>query len=161
MALLVSGRRAPLNLGTALLLTDGTVLAQDDSSGCSWYRLRPDQLGDYEGGTWTRVAQAGEIRRDFAAIVLADGRALVIGGRNDMRGRADPVSAEIYDPQRDSWIGLPAPDGWRVLGHPPCCLLPDATVLVGNIETGQCALFDPELNAWRQTGDKTNRSARG
>lgn len=41
--------------GNPILLTDGTVLIQDD--GCQdWWKLTPDESGSYVNGTWTQVA---------------------------------------------------------------------------------------------------------
>jgi hypothetical protein len=40
------------NPDTMLLLTDGTVLVHN-TSGAEWYRLAPDDNGDYDSGTWS------------------------------------------------------------------------------------------------------------
>jgi hypothetical protein len=45
--------------GKALLLTDGSVLVQEDAiegNGTNWYKLTPDIYGSYVNGTWTKVA---------------------------------------------------------------------------------------------------------
>src|ERR1700734_2804015 len=46
--------------GSALLLTDGTVMVQDQgSSGAgtsNWWKLTPDNTGSYVNGTWTQLA---------------------------------------------------------------------------------------------------------
>jgi hypothetical protein len=151
---------APFNIGTVLLLTDGSLFAQDDFT-VNWWRLRPDAAGSYSSGTWTPVAPAARRRLYFASAVLADGRVFVAGGEygDDANKAADLLAAEIYDPVADAWTDLPVPEAWTVIGDAPCCVLPDGTVLVGNILTGQCAIFDPALNAWRQTATKLNGSA--
>ena len=41
--------------GTALLLTDGTVIVQGTFTG-NWYRLTPDDSGSYINGTWSQAA---------------------------------------------------------------------------------------------------------
>src|SRR5450432_3189946 len=47
---------APVSgLCNPLLLTDGTVMFHSCSSP-SWYRLTPDNAGNYAGGTWTQLA---------------------------------------------------------------------------------------------------------
>src|SRR4029077_4649291 len=41
--------------GNPILLTDGTVMLQDD--GCQdWWKLTPDEFGSYVNGTWTQLA---------------------------------------------------------------------------------------------------------
>ena len=59
----------------ALLLTDGTVMAQGGS--CSdWWKLTPDNTGSYVNGTWTQLASLpnGYAPYATASAVLADGR---------------------------------------------------------------------------------------
>jgi len=47
----------PVGISTALLLTDGTVMAQDSScSNGNWLRLTPDNTGSYVNGTWKQMA---------------------------------------------------------------------------------------------------------
>ena len=52
----------PVNVGTALLLTDGTVIAHEESDLTGnvatnrWYKLTPDINGSYINGTWTQIA---------------------------------------------------------------------------------------------------------
>ena len=148
------------NVGTVLLLTDGTLFAQDDFT-TSWWRLRPDNSGDYSKGVWTQAASARQARRYFASAVLADGRVFVAGGKTMQAGvPTDLLAAEIYDPVTDRWEDLPVPAGWNEIGNAPCCVLPNGTVLLGNITTGACAIYDPDTNAWRPTGSKGNLSAR-
>ncbi len=147
--------QADLYIGTVVLLTDGTLLAQDNST-VNWWRLCPTQAGDYAGGTWVQTAPAHRPRQFFASAVLADGRVLVAFGTP-----AGQPAAEIYDPVANAWTVLAPPDSWGVLDEAPCCVLPNGTVLIGNIATGQCALFDPAQNAWRPAATKRNRAARG
>lgn len=41
--------------GTALLLTDGSVMVQDNNE-FQWLRLAPDANGSYVNGTWSQLA---------------------------------------------------------------------------------------------------------
>jgi hypothetical protein len=51
---------------TMLLLTNGTVLVHDANrpslsrtfGGANWYRLTPDDHGDYRSGSWSRRIRA-------------------------------------------------------------------------------------------------------
>src|SRR6266481_1844572 len=78
----------PVKLGTALLLTDGTVIAheENDQSGNvatnKWYKLTPDSNGSYINGTWSQIASMASNYGPlfFASSVLPDGRVVVEGG---------------------------------------------------------------------------------
>jgi hypothetical protein len=50
------------NASTMLLLTDGTVMAQE-SNGTAWWRLTPDEWGDYTNGTWSPLAPTSPTAR--------------------------------------------------------------------------------------------------
>jgi hypothetical protein len=136
------------NVGTTLLLTDGTLFTQDSFT-ANWWRLRPDSRGDYAKGRWTKAASARQARRCFASAVLPDGRVFVAGGK----------SAELYDPVIDRWADLPAPAGWAEIGNAACRVLPDGTVLLGHATTGECANYDADADAWRPTGKKRRPGA--
>src|SRR5439155_15925958 len=63
--------------GNPILLTDGTVMLQDD--GCQdWWRLTPDAFGSYVNGTWTQLASLpdGYSPLYHATAVLSDGRVI-------------------------------------------------------------------------------------
>src|ERR1700677_2384022 len=62
-ASVTSGTWTPLNNqpsflpGSVFLLTDGTVLAQDDDlTTCDWWKLTPDNTDNYINGGWTQGA---------------------------------------------------------------------------------------------------------
>src|SRR5450631_2449004 len=83
---------------TMLLLTDGTVLVHDANrpsvgnayGGKNWYRLTPDNHGDYRGGTWSGALPMSGQRQFFASGVLGDGRVYVVGGEySDILGDTD------------------------------------------------------------------------
>src|SRR5215471_11004916 len=73
---------APAAAGTMILLTDGTVMVQNNSSNfAAWMRLVPDIHGSYVNGTWvTNIASMNLARLYFASNVLPDGRVWVLGG---------------------------------------------------------------------------------
>ena len=70
----------PGYLGTAMVLTDGTIMVEGESSSgggtTAWYRLTPSSTGSYVAGTWTTLAAmpSGDDPLYFASAVLADGR---------------------------------------------------------------------------------------
>lgn len=114
----------------AILLGDGRVLVV----GNEWY---PEEGGETRDlgtaelwvpatGTWQRTESLNRSRSDFAAVPLADGRALVIGGTNP--DRQSYSSAYVYDPDRETWSKVGLMDKARTA--PTAALLPDGRVLV-------------------------------
>lgn len=148
-------------VSTMLLLTDGTVFCQADngfgSGGINWWRLMPDQFGDYVHGTWTTLPAMHYTREYFASAVLRDGRVFVAGGEYSNDG-GDTNTAEIYDPALNTWTLITAPPGWMHIGDAPCCALPDGRVLIGSINGPETALYDPLANAWTAGPNKLNNS---
>src|SRR5262249_55224877 len=71
---------APSSTGTMMLLTDGTVLAQQSGVSNGWYKLTPNASGSYVDGTWSTLAPMHEPRLYYGSNVLPDGRVFVIGG---------------------------------------------------------------------------------
>ena len=142
---------------TMLLLTDGSVMVQEEA-GKNWWRLSPDAKGDYINGSWTPLTPMKNTREYFASAVLADGRVFVAGGEYS-DGGGDLDAAEIYDPVWDMWKSLPTPAGWTNIGDAPCCVLPDGRLLLGNIFTQETAIYDPVANTWTAAAKKHDTSS--
>ncbi len=93
----------PVRLGTALLLTDGTVIAHEENDQAGnvatnkWYKLTPDINGSYINGTWSQIASmaANYGPLFFASAVLPDGRVIVEGGESTFQ----PIEHDL-DPHR-------------------------------------------------------------
>ncbi len=147
----------PFNASTMLLLTDGSVMVQEEA-GKNWWRLSPDAKGDYMNGTWSTLSPMIHSREYFASAVLADGRVFVAGGEYSDAG-GDLNTAEIFDPVWDLWTSLPTPPGWTNIGDAPCCVLPDGRLLLGNIFTKDTAIYDPVSNTWTAAGKKHDPSS--
>lgn len=157
--------------GTALLLTDGTVLMQEcqvELGTNRWWRLHPDDNGSYFSGVWSRCADSHVARLYFASAVLADGRVIVCGGEySDASGQNvqdETNRCEIYDPVLDKWTEIDPPQGtdgtpWPHIGDAPCAVLADGRFLLGNSNDGHTAIFDPTTNTWAAAGDKTSNSS--
>ena len=144
--------------GTMLLLTDGTVMCQDNGA-ANWWRLTPDSKGDYIGGSWSPLAAGPNAPLYFASAVLKDGRVFVAGGEYDNGNQVDLLAAEIFDPVTNSWTVIGTPNGWVHLGDAPSCVLPDGRVLVGSIDDVRTAIYDPVANAWVAAGNKGDSSS--
>jgi hypothetical protein len=149
------------NASTMLLLTDASVLCADEGSAAigtpRWWKLTPDRTGDYTNGTWSRVADGPNSPLYFASAVLADGRVFVAGGEyNGSATSTDLLAAEIYDPLTDKWTSIETPSGWTAIGDAPCCVLPNGYVMIGNINDGRTAIYDPAAKTWTASATKLN-----
>ena len=143
----------PNGAGIAFLLTDGTVLAQGNT-GSDWWKLTPDNTGNYAHGTWSKAAslQAGNKPYAFASAVLADGRVVIAGGEYEGPNFALTNQVAIYDPRRDTWTPLAAPPGWSTIGDSPSVVLPDGSFLLGQKLTTNIARLDPKTLTWTAMG---------
>lgn len=141
---------------TVALLTDGTLLAQEDSPDAHlWTRFTPDSSGSYLNGTW-RAAGATQVSRLYYPFaVLRDGRFFVAGG--EYVGTNESNNAvEIYDPVTNTW-SPGAPGLFGDIGDTPYQVLPDGRILLGyRIYTGQTQVYDPTTNRWTQTATRTS-----
>ena len=153
------------NAGPVFLLTDGSILLNENAGGYGthrWWKLLPDGSGNYSG-TWVQVADSHVARKYFASAVLADGRLLVCGGEytdtSGSQSQDEAVTAEIYDPLADSWTVLPSPPGATQIGDPPLAVLPDGRVLVGEIDDTSVFIFTPGSDTWTAGPAKGTRSS--
>jgi hypothetical protein len=136
------------NVGVALLLSDGSVLALSDVSGDfigdAWHKLTPDSHGSYVNGTWSSIAAMPNTREYFSSQVLMDGRVYVAGGEYGT-GKA---KAEVYDPVENTWTPTPDPGG--TLSDANSEMLPDGRVLqalvTGNLR--KTRIYDPSTNTF-------------
>jgi hypothetical protein len=152
---------APAVVGTMLLLSDGTVMAQQGGTAKQWYKLTPDTSGSYANGTWSNLSSMSLERQYFATNVLPDGRVFLVGGEySGPVGTKDWTNTgEIYDPVADTWTAITNFPQTRV-GDAPSQLLPDGRVLVGYIFGTQTYIYDPGADTWTATaGNKASQSS--
>jgi hypothetical protein len=133
----------------SFLLTDGTVLFQG-SSLTDWWKLTPDQTGNYVNGTWTQVASlpSGYAPDAFASAVLADGRVVIIGGEYNFGNFVLTNLGAIYDPAMNTWTSLGHPTNWNYIGDSPSVVLPNGKFMVGNKLTKHDAVLNPKTLLW-------------
>lgn len=138
---------APGGIGTMLLLTDGTVLAQN-GSGTAWCRLTPDIHGSYVNGTWSSLASMSYTRLYYSSDVLRDGRVLIAGAEYG----TGTNSAEVYDPVGNTWTTTPPPPAGQVRFFDSISkILPNGNVLVspvGPATYGGTVIYSPVTNTW-------------
>jgi hypothetical protein len=143
--------------GTALLLTDGTVMVhhEDANDGYSeWYKLTPDINGSYINGTWTQMASLASNYGPlfFASAVLPDGRLLVEGGEQNFANYVWTNLGAIYDPLANVWTPMNPPSGWSTIGDASSVVLTNGTLMLANCCTTQQALLNASTLTWTSTG---------
>ncbi|HLK16905.1 MAG TPA: hypothetical protein VKT78_19000, partial [Fimbriimonadaceae bacterium] len=133
---------APEAIGYAMLLSDGTVMAQGYANS-TWYRLTPDSKGRYWNGTWTTLAPMHDTRLYFFAQTVKDGRVVCGGGEY---GTGGPKS-EYYDPVANTWTPIAGPGVNWVDGNSE--ILPNGNVITAPVfgEPGTL-VFDLGTNTW-------------
>ena len=105
---------------------------------------------------WSATGNMITPRLGHKAVLLLDGRVLVVGGGSAIEGANDSTSAELYDPGTGTW----ASTGSKLA---PCIdssatLLADGKVLVAGCSANTGApvsaeLYDPESGTWSATGN--------
>ena len=115
-----------------------------------------------ETGEWRQAATMEQPLFRQAAVLLSDGRVLVVGGVSLSDGK-ESARAEIYDPATDTWT--PTENMTTERGEPKAVLLSDGRVLVTGDRsrdfravTGKAETYDPNTGTWTPTGDLSNSS---
>ena len=139
--------RPPAGVTNCMLLTDGGVMCQ---AGASWYKLTPNLSGSYASGTWTTLASlpSGYNPDAYASAILADGRAVVVGGEYNNGSFALTNLGAIYDPVANQWTALTPPPNIQCVGDAPALILADGRFLVGSKLTQALAVLDPTTLSW-------------
>lgn len=158
---------------TMLLLTDGSVLVHQvyvaasgslaGIDGSVWMRLTPDSAGNYATGTWTGPFRMANQREYFASGITADGRVYVLGGEfsNDFvnadtngqfTGNDTPLG-EVFDPGSNGWSPTIKPASFTYIrGDVASSGLADGRVIFGSLTDSRSAIWDPDDNAWLESG---------
>jgi hypothetical protein len=148
----------PFNPGAMLLLTDGTVMVQDDGSQASgsagWWRLTPDINGSYLNGIWSQLASlpSGYAPLYYASAVLPDGRVIIEGGEYNNGAAVWTTLGAIYDPLANSWTSVSPPSGWTNIGDATATVLADGTFMLASCCSKQNALLNLGILTWTATG---------
>lgn len=147
----------PAPLGTALLLTDGTVMVQGMATTGyatgNWYRLTPTSANSYINGTWTKLATmpSGYSPLYYASAVLPDGRMVAVGGEYSNNSEAETNKGAIYNPATNAWTSITPPSGWTHIGDAASVVLPNGTFMIGNcgVAGTECTnqTYQAQLNA--------------
>ena len=164
---------------TMLLLTDGSVLVHH-AFGKEWYRLTPDDQGQYDTkdpSRWSGPFPMKNSRQFFASGILPDGGVFVIGGEDSddfvsirpdgfvgTDGGFTPLG-ELFNPGDNSWSELKKPPEFNwILGDVPGCVLANGSVLLGSVSSNRTAIWNPKPSkdpkfGWKEAGLNGGRSA--
>ena len=140
----------PNSVGTMMLLTDGTVMAQEAGVTNVWYRLTPNSSGSYSNGTWstTSIANMGTQRLYFASNVLANGNVFVMGGEysGSSGSENDNNTGQIYNTATNTWstVGTLPESRTSATILRPCC--PTATSLRVTSSGPQTYIYNVSTN---------------
>lgn len=149
---------APAAVTNPLLLTDGTVLVQQNN-GPGIYRLTPDAMGNYATGSWSTLAPLPKAQgRVYAPLyhasaVLPDGRVIFEGG--EYNGGGSEVftnQGAIYDPVANLWTAVAPPAGaaWKKIGDAQSVVLADGLFMLASCCANPAAdaLLNPKTLTW-------------
>ncbi len=155
----------PLRFGRALqsatLLQDGKVLVvggEGDSidSGGAFPPLASTEIYDPRQGRWRAITAMAHPREEHMAVLLPDGRVLVVGGRAGLDATT-LASAEIYDPRRAAWARTGSMQDARYAAA--VASLPNGEVLIAGGEgkglgplshpLRSAEIYDPRRGIWR------------
>ena len=154
------GRENP----ASVLLGDGRVLVVGGTHEARVVGIRVTmasaEIYDPSTDSWSPADSMAQARGAPGAVLLSDGKVLVVGGWVSDRKWEGLASAEIYDPSTDSWSRAGSMAQGR--GVPVAVLLPDGRVLViggiggpgpvvGNSLAG-AEVYDPSTNSWFSAG---------
>ena len=147
--------KPPGNVTLCMLLTDGGVMCQNQSA---FYKLTPSNTGSYVTGTWSTLASlpSGYNPDAYASMVLANGKAVIIGGEYNGGNFALTNMGAVYDPKANTWtmIAPPAstgsPNHWACIGDAPATILANGSFVIGSKLYQDLAVLDPNTLTWTE-----------
>jgi Galactose oxidase, central domain/Kelch motif len=144
---------------TATLLGNGRVLIAGGHRG-----RRPSntiyssaEIYDPATGKFTAAGDMTRIRHKHEAVLLADGRVLILGGSDERDGEGAYTSAEIYDPEKGAFreTGIMNSPRYKLQGT--AVLLSNGKVLVAG-GASRAEVFDPSAGTFSYAaGDMETR----
>lgn len=117
--------------------------------------LSKAELLDPKTGKWTETGQMNMARYSHAAILLQNGKVLIVGG-SDSKGDA-LSSAELYDPTTGKWMQTGSLNTARF--YHTAVMQSDGKVLIAGGHNGRKALsgkelYDPATGTWTVVANK-------
>lgn len=141
----------PRNTHSAVLLQDGRVLVVGGSSAGRYPNARIEASAEIYDPATGRFSMTGSLntgRHKLAAVLLSDGRVLVVGGADNRDWRGEYASTEIYDPRTGLFAAAGEMNSKRFKLTDGVVRLPDGRVLIaGGAE--QPEIYDPVTRTFR------------
>jgi deoxycytidylate deaminase len=134
---------------TATLLANGKVLIAGGHRGrrAAITIYSSAEIYDPATGRFSVTGDMTRIRHKHEAVLLADGRVLVIGGADERDGRPAYTSAEIYNPARGTFTVTGQMNSPRYKLQGTAVLLTNGKVLVAG-GANRAEVFDPSRNTF-------------
>lgn len=162
---------AAMSLAPALSALDGQALLTGGTQGAAafatTYAFDPTAGGGL--GSWTAKTVMSHVRCAHSQTTLANGKVLAAGGASAGSGGAAVATAELYDPDANTWTDTAATIRQARCDH-QAVLLPSGKVLVAGGRTlasgtllyadytdlgpllATCEVYDPVGDTWTTTG---------
>lgn len=140
---------------TATLLTNGKVLItgghKDRRAAMTVYSSA--EIYDPATGKFSATSDMTRVRHKHGAVLLADGRVLIVGGADKRDGRPAYTSVEIYDPATGTFTATGDMNSPRYKLQDTIVLLNNGQVLIAG-GANRAEVFDPARNRFSYvTGD--------
>ncbi len=108
-------------------------------------------------GTFTVTGDLTTARHSHTTTLLTNGKVLIAGGVSTSDGKANPASAELYDPSTGTFIATG--DMTMARSSHQATLLPDGKVLiVGHGFDSSAEIYDPATGTFTAAGQRTNQA---
>ena len=153
--------RVPRVAHTATLLRDNRLLLAGGRSEPAGGSINGVEVYDPTTGESSPTASLAHARQEHTATLLKNGKVLVAGGTDDSSFPDRIPTAEIYDPESETWTltGSLTLNNGRT-AH-TATLLDDGTVLVvggntfGPLMAEGAEIYDPKSGKWEATAEPT------
>ena len=134
---------------TATMLASGKVLITGGHRGrrAAIKIYSSAEIYEPATGRFTATGDMTRIRHKHEAVLLADGRVLIIGGADERDGRPAYTSAEIYNPARGAFTATANMNSPRYKLQGAAVLLNNGKVLVAG-GANRAEVFDPSRNTF-------------
>ena len=134
---------------TATLLPNGKVLIAGGHKGrrAAMTIYSSAELYDPATGRFSAAGDMTRIRHKHGAVLLADGRVLIVGGANQRDGRPAYRSVEIYNPATGTFSAVGDMNSPRYKLQDTLVILSNGTVLIAG-GANRAEVFDPSRNTF-------------
>ena len=156
----------PSGTQAVMLLSNGDAMVQagDNAPSRTWFRLSPDNAGNYVTGSWGSQSNMATARLFSPTAMLPDSRVFVVGGEYSTpfdftntseistQHRTNSWTAGASVPTPPTQVGQnPPPFPTSQFGDDPIQVLPNGDILAGYFNGIQTYVYNPATNNWRTT----------